>query len=86
LTVLSVIVSVLGTVAFGGVVFGVVRLVLRARRQKETEYDRASGQESGDERRFWGSGLGFFNAWFPGKGSWTDVENGEEAETRPLLE
>lgn len=80
-------IAVLGTVAIGVVSFGIVWLVQRVRRHwKETEYDRVSGRESGNERQPWGLGIGSFLAFFPGKGRRTEVEDGEEAETRPLLE
>lgn len=86
LTVLSVMIAVLGTVAFGGVVFGIVWLVQCVKRRwKETEYDRVSDRESGDDRKPWDLGIGSFLALFPGKGRGTEVEDGEEAETRPLL-
>ncbi|KAJ5985426.1 hypothetical protein N7499_008294 [Penicillium canescens] len=86
LTVLSVMIAVLGTVAFGGVVFGIVWLVQCVRRRwKETEYDRVSDRESSDDRQPWDLGISSFLALFPGKGRRTEVEDGEETETWPLL-
>ena len=86
LTVLSVMIAVLGTVAFGGVVFGIVWLVQCVKRRwRVTEYDRVSDGESGDGRKPWDLGIGSFLAYFPGKGRRTEVDNEEEAETRPLL-
>ncbi|KAJ5301777.1 hypothetical protein N7508_006640 [Penicillium antarcticum] len=87
LTVLSVMIAVLGTVAFGGVLFGIVWLVQRVRRRwKETEYGRASDRKSGHEGHSGGLGIGLFLAFWPGKGHRMEIEDGDEAETRPLLE
>ncbi|KAJ6143277.1 hypothetical protein N7471_002730 [Penicillium samsonianum] len=90
LTVLSVIVSVLGTLALGIVGVGLVWLVRWTRwRWKEVEYEQPDEEGQGSSRwRSWGLGLASFVGLFP---QWSRTEGqseveGEEAETRPLLE
>ncbi|KAJ5794050.1 hypothetical protein N7457_000649 [Penicillium paradoxum] len=91
LTVLSVIVAMLGTLALGGVVVGVVWLVRRTRRWKEAEYERIDGEEQGSSAwQSWDLGLASIVGLFPywsRMGDQTEAEEGEDAaETRPLLE
>ncbi|KAJ5332581.1 uncharacterized protein N7506_006364 [Penicillium brevicompactum] len=82
LTVLSVLVAVLGTVALGGIGVLLVWFVRRVRRRwKEMEYEGLGPSK-------W-RGLGFLAALFPswGRRRQIEEEDGEEdAETRPLLE
>ncbi|KAJ5767187.1 uncharacterized protein N7511_004803 [Penicillium nucicola] len=86
LTVLSVLIAILGTGAVGGVVLGVVWLVQRVRRHwKETESDRVSDGENSHGGYSGVLGIGTFLALFPGKGRLMEIEDGSDAETRPLL-
>ncbi|KAJ5185391.1 hypothetical protein N7472_010231 [Penicillium cf. griseofulvum] len=89
LTVLSVMGAALVTVALGAVGVGLVWLVRRTQwRWKEAEYEESDEEGEGSSRWRWSwrpvSFFGFFPQW-----RWTDsrtqVEEGEEAETRPLL-
>ncbi|KAJ5482048.1 hypothetical protein N7475_000860 [Penicillium sp. IBT 31633x] len=91
-TVLSVIVAVLGTLAFGGTMAGLVWLVRRTRRHwKETEYQRIESEEEGSSGwQAWDSRLASLVGLLPYWGQTrypTEVMDGEdEAESRPLLE
>lgn len=82
-TVLSVIVTVLGVLTLGGLGVVLVWCVRQAqRRWKDSEY------EGIDSSRWRDPGLlvsfvNLFPRWAPGQ---SDTENGESAETRPLLE
>lgn len=87
LTVLSVVVAVLGTLALGAAVVGGVWLVRRTRRRwKETEYERI------DEERdsfAWSLVLAFIVGLFPfwsQMGRQNEAEGDDAAATRPLLE
>lgn len=90
-TVLSVIVAVLGTLAFGGTMAGLVWLVRRTRRYwKETEYQRIDSEEGRSSAwQAWDFGLaslvGLFPCWSQTRDQ-TEVMDGDEAETSPLLE
>ena len=90
-TVLSVIVAVLGTLAFGGTMAGLVWLVRRTRRHwKEAEYQRIDSEEGRSTAwQAWDFGLASLVILFP---YWsqirdqTEIMDGDEAETNPLLE
>jgi hypothetical protein len=82
--------TALVTVALGAVGVGLVWLVRRTRwHWKEAEYEQSDEEGERSSRWRWRSGpvssLGFFPQW-RGTESRTEVEEGEEAETRPLLE
>ncbi|KAJ5135701.1 uncharacterized protein N7515_004979 [Penicillium bovifimosum] len=82
LTVISVSVAVLATLALGGMVVGLVWLVRRIqRRWKEDDYEQIEVEEQEEPRgHFWGFRLASFVSLFP-----FQLE-GTEAETRPLLQ